>query len=116
MLEESLETVSAEETTVIPVLAGGERAYVTVRRLDAAGDEGEIAARVPSFDEVIGKITALAGGAVDGLRATGASKVILEFGCEIGIESGQLVAIVGKASGKSTFKVGLEWSSPNSAS
>jgi hypothetical protein len=35
-----------------------------------------------------------------------------EFGCEFAVESGTLVAVVGKASGRSAFKVGLEWSAP----
>lgn len=116
MLEEVSGSASADEGMLIPVMVDGDRAYMSVRRLDRAGDEDEIAARLPSFDEVVGKITAVASGAVGSLRATGASKVILEFGCEIGVEAGQLIAIIGKASGKSTFKIGLEWSDSKTGS
>lgn len=111
MLDDLTDAESADEaSTIIPLQADGQRVYLSVRRLDAAGDEEEISARIPSFEDVVQKVTTLAAGAVDGLRRTGASRVLLEFGCEIGIEAGQFVAIIGKASGKSTFKIGLEWS------
>ena len=99
----------AHAERLIPIHAGEDRAYLSVRRIGTA-DEEEIASRMPSFDDVLSKVTTLAAGAIRDLSAIGASKVLLEFGCEFGIESGQLVAIIGKASGKSTFKIGLEWS------
>ncbi|MEU4218974.1 CU044_2847 family protein [Actinoplanes sp. NPDC026623] len=110
-LLDDIETAPAvDDTRLIPVTAGDDRIYLSVRQLGAAGDEREVSARIPSFDEVVAKVTALACGAVDGLRNTGASRVTLEFGCEVGVEAGQLIAIIGKATGKSTFKIGLEWS------
>jgi hypothetical protein len=44
-------------------------------------------------------------------RQSTASRVTLEFGCDIALESGSLVAAIGKASAKSAFKVTLEWDS-----
>jgi hypothetical protein len=116
LLEENSRFPSADGTAIIPVETGKGSAYISVRQLGSPGTEGEIAARIPSFGDVVGKVMDLAGGAVEHLRTTGASKIILEFGCEMAIESGQLVAIVSKVGGKATFKVGLEWSEPTIAS
>jgi hypothetical protein len=41
-----------------------------------------------------------------------AHKVSVEFGCEFAVESGGFIAVIGKASAKSTFTVGLEWTKP----
>ncbi|MEU4159257.1 CU044_2847 family protein [Actinoplanes sp. NPDC026670] len=102
-----------EPTAIIPIQAGQDRVYLSVQRIDqVSGDEQEISARIPSFDEVVAKVTGLAGSAIDGLRNSGADRVTLEFGCEFGLESGQLITLISKATGKATFKIGLEWSAP----
>lgn len=115
LLDDLDDVPSVDNVRLMPLHVGDDRVYLSVRHLDPAGEEREVAARVPSFDEVVAKVMALANGAVDGLRSTGASRVMLEFGCEVGVEAGQLIAIIGKATGKSTFKIGLEWSAPTEA-
>ncbi|MFI1106669.1 CU044_2847 family protein [Streptomyces physcomitrii] len=45
-------------------------------------------------------------------RHSEASKVTREFGCDMALESGALIAAIGKASAKSAFKVTLEWEKP----
>jgi hypothetical protein len=106
------DATATEQTALVPLAHGDEPVYLSVRRLGRPGDEDEISARVPSLEDVLNKVTSLAGAAVEGLRDSGASKISVEFGCEFALESGQLLAIISKASGKSTFKIGLEWSRP----
>jgi hypothetical protein len=112
LLDDLEDAATVDDMRLKPLRNGDDRVYLSVRHLDSTGDEKEVSAHTPSFDEVVSKVMTLANGAVDGLRNTGASRVMLEFGCEIGVESGQLIAIIGKATGKSTFKIGLEWSAP----
>ena len=108
---QEVETIDQE---VLVPIAGTDRILVSARRLDSAtADDQEIAGWRPSFDELFDSITVLARGAVVRLQETSASKVTVELGCEFGIESGKLIAVVGKATGKSAFKIGLEWSTPH---
>ena len=61
------------------------------------------------LDDVLGGMMGVARAVGERLKESDASKVNVEFGCEFAIESGSVVAVIGKASGKSTFKVALEW-------
>jgi hypothetical protein len=100
---------------VVALELEGSAIYLVVQEVSAKktiGDESEIAARRPSLDGVLNGLTALARRMGSQLSDTGASTVSVEFGCEFAVESGTLVAVVGKASAKSAFKVGLEWTRP----
>lgn len=100
---------------LVPVTVGDETVYLSVWPVgggSGAGVEREIAARRPTLDDVIGGLAAFVDGLSTKLRETGASKVSVEFGCEVAVESGTFVAVIGKASAKSTFKVGMEWAKP----
>jgi hypothetical protein len=105
------ETIETGEV-LVPLTLDGGRVLLSVRPLITAdpGEEMEIAARSPSLDEVVDGIAAMVRSVADRFQDLDASKVTLEFGCEIGVESGSLVAVLGKATAKSAFKVGLEWS------
>ena len=46
------------------------------------------------------------------MQSTDASKVSVQFGCEVLVESGQFVAVIGRASSKAAITVGLEWDKP----
>jgi hypothetical protein len=81
-----------------------------VRDIDRGlGEEQEIAGRPPRLDNVLTGVANFAKEIVATMQETGASKVSVEFGCEFAIETGTLVAVIGKASSKSTITVGLEW-------
>jgi hypothetical protein len=47
---------------------------------------------------------------LDAVRRAGPSKATLELGFGLAIESGQVVALLGKARSEATIKVTLEWS------
>lgn len=70
-----------------------------------------IASKTPSVDQVLQSVTAFAEGVVANFREIGAAKVSIEFGCEFAVESGTLLAVIGKVNSKSALKVGLEWES-----
>lgn len=77
-------------------------------------EEREIADRRPRLETVLGGVANFAKQIVGSLNETGASKVSVEFGCEFALESGTFIAVIGKASAKSTLKIGLEWAKPES--
>lgn len=99
---------------LVPIGIHGHTVLLSVESAGAQsmGDESEIAARKPSLDEVLNGLAALAMEIGTRLQQTGATRASVEFGCEIAVESGTFVAVIGKGSAKSTFKVGLEWTSP----
>jgi hypothetical protein len=77
------------------------------------GEERDIAAVKPDMTEVIRALRAFSGSLAESLRESRATRFTIEFGCEIALETGQLVAVLGKASAKSTLKVTLEWEQPD---
>ncbi len=110
---ESLSATDAE--TLVPLQVRGRTVYIAAHRAGMpgrVGQETEISAQRPALDDVLGGVTAFAEELVDRLRQVEVSKVTVEFGCEMAVESGALIAVVGKASGKSSIKVGLEWIKP----
>jgi len=73
-------------------------------------DEAEIGARRPNVDQMLAGVAAFAQEVAASIRGAEVSRVTVEFGCEFAVESGVLVAVIGKATGRSSIKVGLEWS------
>jgi hypothetical protein len=100
---------------LIPVQVDGRTVYIAVRSVDddgRSGDERQISARVPRIEDVLDGVASFAAKVADAMQPTKASKVSVEFGCEFAIESGSFVAVVCKASAKSTMTVSLEWTAP----
>jgi hypothetical protein len=98
---------------LVPVSVKGHHVLVTAR--DVPGGpfqtdaEVEIAARKPQLDRVLDGLVAFANEMVERFESTDASKVSVQFGCDVAVETGTLVAVIGKASVQSTFTVTLEW-------
>jgi hypothetical protein len=78
-----------------------------------SGEERDIAAAKPDMTDVIAAIKEFSGQLGTSLSASGATRFAVEFGCEVALETGKLVAVLGKASAKSTLKVTMEWGQPN---
>ena len=90
---------------------------LSVRDLSARererGEEEEIASRTrPTLDQALAGLTGIAKEVAAKLEGLKASKFTVEFGCEFVLESGAFIAVVGKATARSAFKVGLEWTKP----
>jgi hypothetical protein len=62
-----------------------------------------------SFDDVTSSVTALAGAMTRALQAIAPDEGEIEFGIDIGVESGQLTSLLVKGSGNATLKVRLLW-------
>jgi hypothetical protein len=109
--------MQAEDDVLVPVDVDGRTIMLAVRpnrlgELQADEWEEDIVSRRPSLQAVLDDLAAVARKLGSQLQNTGASKVSVEFGCEFAVEAGGFVAVIGKASAKSTFTVGLEWTKP----
>ena len=109
--------VDEAPSTLVPVELGNQRLYLSVRSLDAVhlGDEREIAARRPRLGHALDALAAFGKEFIGRFEGMDVSKVTVEFGCEIALESGSFVAVIGKASASSAIAVSLEWSRPDSS-
>jgi hypothetical protein len=70
----------------------------------------EIGARKPRLDRVLDGLAAFANQVVEKFEPTNASKVSVQFGCDVAAQTGTLIAVIGQASAHSAFTVTLEWS------
>lgn len=117
-LPEAEATAATDNSALVPLELAGQTVYLSVREIGGglAGIRGEreIADRRPRLESVLGGVAHFAKEVVGTLQGTGASKVSVEFGCEFALESGTFIAVIGKASSKSTLTVGLEWAKPES--
>ncbi|WBB48431.1 CU044_2847 family protein [Verrucosispora sp. WMMA2044] len=105
------ETGSAGVSSVVPLHIDGHLIYLAGAVLDAqqGSDEVEVASRPLDLDEALSALAAFAVKVGDRLKQADVSRLAIEFSCEFAVESGKLVAVLGKASTKSGVKVGLEW-------
>lgn len=94
----------------VPILKGDRTFYVEVLALD---EEEEVAARKFGLEDFTRSVSAVAETVSDSitsaLRKVQPGKVIVEFGCEVGIEAGNLTAILVKGAAKANLKVTVEW-------
>jgi Trypsin-co-occurring domain 1 len=105
-------------TALVPLEVGEHAVYLEVRELGQAGlppgEEREIFGGRPTLDQVLDGLMGLARAMGTRLQQSDASRVMVQFGCEVALETGTFVAVIGKASAKSTFTVELEWSKERS--
>lgn len=95
-------------TTIIKAkLADGKTIRIETSQIHG---EEKVAAKDFDFQQVSETVSSI----VDNLKATldkaKAKKASIEFGLEIGVESGQLTALIVKGSGRANLKITLEWS------
>ncbi|MFJ3036899.1 MULTISPECIES: CU044_2847 family protein [Streptomyces] len=106
-----------DTAAVVPVEVDGHRVLLAVgpggrEPGTGLGEEQEIGWRRERLDTVLDGLTAVARSMGTRLRENGASRATVEFGCDVSYDTGQLLAVVGKASAKSAWKVTLEWTGP----
>ncbi|WP_406162622.1 CU044_2847 family protein [Streptomyces canus] len=106
-----------EADVTVPVEVDGQKILVSVGPAgehtgSGLAEEQEIGWRAPRLETVLDSLTAVARAMGTRLQQTGASKATVEFGCDVSLDTGQLLAVVGKASSKSAWKVTLEWTAP----
>jgi hypothetical protein len=69
---------------------------------------------VSKFSEFASALAGVASGIAASFERVKPDKLAVEFGCEVGYESGKLTAILVKGAGKANFKVSLEWGASSS--
>ena len=89
---------------------GGERGrQIYLEVLDRGGRrEVGILDSIP-FEQVTQIFSELSQRIGDSLQKSRANKACVEIGVEFGIENGQLVALIARASGKTNIKISIEW-------
>lgn len=96
-------------TEIVPVqLEDG--TIVKVKASALGGDEDVVDLnKLLPFKEVTDTIESLAGAMVVTLKKINPDKATVEFGIEVGVESGELIALLVKGTGTSNLKITLEW-------
>ncbi|MHA5053419.1 CU044_2847 family protein [Streptomyces sp. SD15] len=72
-------------------------------------DEQEIAGRRPSLEQMGAALSGFTRQVGEALKTAAPTRYTLEFECEFGFEAGGLVALIGRGTGKSAFRVTMEW-------
>lgn len=94
-------------TSRVPVeLANGAVAYIEVAT--PAGEQDVAFERIP-FEAISRTIAGIAESLYAAMAKAKPSKASIELGIEVGVESGQLTALIVKGEGKANLKVCLEW-------
>ncbi|MEV1246778.1 CU044_2847 family protein [Nonomuraea sp. NPDC049750] len=104
------------DTVIVPVRTdAGDLVHISATPISASVDgEIELSSRAYKLKDTLSALTGFASDVVETLRKFETNKMTLEFGCEFALESGSLLAVIGKGTGKSTVKVTLEWTRPDS--
>ncbi len=89
-------------------LADGTIIYIQATPLGGEGYISDTSKLLP-FQEVTETIKGIAKSVVDTLKEVKPSRASVEFGLEIGVESGKLTTLLVKGSGTANLKITLEW-------
>jgi hypothetical protein len=98
------------EQNVVPAKVGDTAILVEVRgEAPAIDPEQDVSMRIPSFSGVVDAIKSITGELSTMLDELAPNKASIELGVDVGVESGQLTALLVKGSGNATLKITLEW-------
>lgn len=93
---------------LVPIDIDGTRVLVEVQTgADPESDVGIVKDR--SFDGVVDAIQKISRQLSAAMAEIKPDKAALEFGVDIGVESGQLTALIVKGTGSASLKITLEW-------
>jgi hypothetical protein len=98
-----------EENTSIVTAQLPDGSTIQIETSQVRGEE-KVAAKSFDFGQVATSIQSIVDVLKNSLDKAKAKKTTVEFGIEIGAESGQLTALIVKGSGKANLKITLEWS------
>ena len=89
----------------------------TTIRIEAISLRGEerVAYNIPSFKEVTDAVEGIAHAIVTTLRKVKPQQASVEFGVQIGVESGQLTALLVKGTGTAHLMITLQWGEINNS-
>jgi hypothetical protein len=97
---------------LVELQADGSVLYVEAREL--GHDEQELSGSVlerpvAAAEQVAAAVGTFATTIGASLAQTGCQKYTIEFGCDIAVETGRVVALLGKGTAASSVKITLEW-------
>ncbi|WP_327187460.1 CU044_2847 family protein [Streptomyces sp. NBC_01334] len=95
---------------LVPMEVDGLTVYVAVHEVGhRSGTEHEIGGGRQRLEDALDGLMGVTRAVVGRLREAHATRTRVQFGCEFALESGSVVAVVGKARASSAFTVELEW-------
>ncbi|MFI8519861.1 CU044_2847 family protein [Streptomyces sp. NPDC085481] len=83
--------------------------YVEAERLGPEQDLEGIGDRMPDLSGVTAALSSFAGQLGDALHRAAPDRATVEFGCQLGLDSGKLTALVVQGSASANLRVTLEW-------
>ncbi len=99
--------MSEDNVRIVPVQVGS--ATLRVEARDLGGPEKVGILDSLAFTEVTAALEAIGAALARSIATIRPQRATVELGVEVGLEAGQLVALLTKASGKGNLKVTLEW-------
>lgn len=94
---------------VLPLDVGDGREILVEVRTDTSGEQDVGVLPDLSFDGVVDSIEAITQKLTTALAKARPDSATLEFGIDVGLESGQLTALLVKGSGTAAIKITLVW-------
>ena len=104
-------STNTSDTEIVEVSIGnGSKMRVEARRLGRSGPE-DVAwgATELNFKDVIDTIKRLSTLVLEGIKEAKPTKAAVEFEVEVGVEAGQLTALLVKGTAKGNLKISMEW-------
>src|SRR5436189_5459297 len=105
-MEDKADTVIPRTEIVKAELDNGTTIHIEATSL---GGEERVACSIPSFKEVTDAVEGIAHAMVTTLKKVKPQQASVEFGLEIGVESGRLTALLVKGAGTANLKIILQW-------
>ena len=96
------------QTTIIPLKVN--QNLTILAEANALGGEADVSSKLMDFQTITNTVEGIAEKLAHTLEKVQPNKASIEFSLELGVESGQLTALLVKGSGKGNLKVTLEWS------
>jgi hypothetical protein len=88
----------------------GQGRVIQIEVQSASDPEANVSIRdVVSFSGLVDSIEGIAESMTEALRKAKPDKATVEFGVDVGVESGGLTALLVKGTGTATVKITLEW-------
>lgn len=83
--------------------------YVETERLGPDSELEGLGDHVPDLSGVTRALSSFAGQLGEALHQAAPDRATVEFGCQLGLESGKLTALIVKGSTSANLRVTLEW-------
>ena len=96
------------QTKIIPLKVNDN--LTILAEANALGGEADVSSKLMDFQIITDTVEGIAEKLAHTLEKVQPNKASIEFSLELGVESGQLTALLVKGSGKGNLKVTLEWS------